>query len=223
MDGRFEEWLSYLSEPQPHFSPEQAADAGALALRVTRVIQEVLSEVQADALRTAEVDDWFWAFLSVIHVLRAQVITLNYDNFVECGAHTLSLQCPGWNGSTTVCEDDIVAGLPPCADFPGISIQVPERHAYGRDPISTNERRSHTFKLLKLHGSLSWYWLPDSAGNSTLRRWRLPGVFGEVWDAEEGHRRQELPTYEVFIVPPAALKGALLREPVTKELWRRAG
>jgi hypothetical protein len=31
-----------------------------------------------------------------------------------------------------------------------------------------------------------------------------------------------LPAHEVFIIPPAAFKGQRLREPVTRELWRRA-
>lgn len=220
-DGRFEEWLSYLSEPQPHLAPEGVAEAALLAMRVTRVISEVLSEIQATAL-SADAEGWFYEFLSVLHVIRAQVITLNYDNFVECGVHTLGLQSPGWFGPTTVCEDDILAGLPPCANFPGRSAQSTALSTYDGDPVAAGERRTNTFKLWKLHGSLSWYWLSGGAGNSTLQRWRLPGVFGELWDAEEDHRRQELPSHEVFIVPPAALKGQRLREPVARELWRRA-
>jgi hypothetical protein len=220
-DGRFEEWLSYLSERQPHLEPEGAAEAALLAMRVTRVICEVLSELQEEAL-SAEVDGWFYEFLSVLHVLRAQVLTLNYDNFVECGVHALGLQSAGWFGPTTVCEDDILAGLPPCADFPGRSVQSTVLPTYDGDPVAADERRSNTFKLWKLHGSLSWYWLPDGGGNSTLQRWRLPGVFGELWDPAEDHRRQELPSHEAFIVPPAALKGQRLREPVARELWRRA-
>jgi hypothetical protein len=220
-DGRFEEWLSYLSERQPHLEPEGVAEAALLAMRVTRVIGEVLSELQTKAL-SAEAGGWFYQFLSVLHVLRAQVITLNYDNFVECGVHTLGLHSADWLGPATVCEDDILAGLPPCADFPGRSLQSTAVSTYDGDPFDTSERRSSTFKLWKLHGSLSWYWLPDGGGNSTLQRWRLPGVFGELWDPAEGYRRQELPSHEVFIVPPAALKGQRLREPVTRELWRRA-
>jgi len=221
IDGRFEEWLSYLSEPQPHLTPEESADANALALRVIRLISEVLSQVQAQAL-VAGTGEWFWQFLSVLHVLRAQAITLNYDTFVECGVHTLGLRSPGWFGPNTVCEDDILAGLPPCADFPGISVQSAIQRTESGDPITTVERRDGTFKLLKLHGSLSWYWLPDGGGGSTLRRWRLPGIFGQLWEGEEEHRQQELPAHEVFVVPPASVKGQRLREPVTKELWRSA-
>ena len=43
--GRFEEWLSYLSERQPHLEPEGVAEAALLAMRFTRVIGEVLSEL----------------------------------------------------------------------------------------------------------------------------------------------------------------------------------
>lgn len=75
-DGRFEEWLSYLSERQPHLEPEGVAEAALLAMRVTRVIWEVLSELQAEALSTAA-HGWFYEFISVLHVLRAQVISLN--------------------------------------------------------------------------------------------------------------------------------------------------
>lgn len=219
--GRFEEWLSYLSERQPHLDAEGVAEASVLAMRVTRIICEVLWEVQTEALG-GDVDEWFYQFLSVLNVLRAQVISLNYDNFVESGIHSLGLQSPGWFAETTVCEDDILAGLPPCADFPGRSIQSAAQSTWAGDPISDDERRRFSFKLWKLHGSLSWYWLPDGGGNSTLKRWRLPGIFGEPWDRAEAHRRQELPSHEVFVVPPAALKGQRLREPIARELWRRA-
>lgn len=222
IDGRFEEWLSYLSEPQPHFTPEEVLDARALALRIIKAISEVLANVQVDALAINNPTPWLWRFLSVLHVLRAQVLTLNYDNFLESGLHSLGLKSQGWFGPTTVCEDDILAGLPPCADFPGPADQVGDEKGYDGSALNVEERRMNTFKLLKLHGSLSWYWLPDSGGNPTLRRWRLPGTFGELWDVDADRRLQELPAHEVFIVPPASLKGQRLMEPVMRQLWRRA-
>lgn len=222
VDGRFEEWLSYISEPQPHLRPEEVADAQALALRVTTAISEVLAEVQTKALEANSPDQWFWQFLSVLHILRAQVVTLNYDNFIESGVHSLGLQSPGSLGPATVCEEDVLAGLPRCADFMGRAEQTGESQSYDGNPLATDNRRHNTFKLLKLHGSLSWYWLPESDGSSSLRRWRLPGIFGEQWDGEVERRGQELPAHEVFIVPPASLKGRRLREPVMRELWRRA-
>ena len=97
-----------------------------------------------------------------------------------------------------------------------------EEKGYDGSPLNVEERRMNTFKLRKLHGSLSWHWLPDSGGNPTLRRWRPPGTFDELWDTETKRRRQELPAYEVLIGPPASLKGQRLMEPVMRELWRRA-
>ena len=158
----------------------------------------------------------------MIHVLRAQVLTLNYDNFVESGIHSLGVQIEDSFETSTVCEDDVLAGLPPCAAFPGLSAQTRQGHTWAGDPTASEQIRQNTFKLLKLHGSLSWYWLPESGGGSSLRRWRLPGLFGEAWGKEEEVRRQELPAHEVFVVPPASLKGQRMSEPVTKELWRRA-
>jgi hypothetical protein len=220
-DGRFEEWLSYLSEPQPHFTQDGAHEAAALVIRVTRVIDEVLSEIQQRAL-LAEPPPWFYEFLSVLHVTRPDVLTLNYDNLIECGIRTMRLKPRDWFGPQEIYEDDILAGLPPCADFPEL---VNQEAAIARSPGTSPylaSRRGETFKLLKLHGSLSWYWLPEGGGSSTLRRWQLPGTFGSLWDPAEEYRRQELPSHEVFLVPPAALKGQRLREPVARELWHRA-
>jgi len=218
--GRFEEWLSYLSEPQPHHDVEEAAEATAFVLRVTRMIREMLTEVQDNGL-LAEPPPWFFEFLSVLHVLRARVITLNYDNFVECGTQSLGLQAPDWRGPIRVEEHDILGGIPATAVPPPSEIVNQTFGCLIPHPRS-DPGPADTFRLMKLHGSLSWYWLPEGGGSSTLRRWYLPGVLGQLWDQKEELRRQELPAHEVFIVPPAALKGQSLKEPVTRELWRRA-
>lgn len=220
--GRFEEWLSYLSEPQPHFTAEARAEVAALAVKVTNLVREVLAEVQEAALHDGEAADWLWRFLSVLHVLRADVITFNYDNFVECGVHTMRLPSQALLAPASVCEDDILAGLPACADFPGRSVQRSEPKDYAGNPIDLGGRRSNTFRLMKLHGSLSWYWLPDAVGQGSLRRWRMPGTFGELWDPAESQRQEELPSHEPFIVPPATLKGQRLREPAIRQIWQHA-
>jgi hypothetical protein len=77
------------------------------------------------------------------------------------------------------------------------------------------------FKLLKLHGSLSWYWVPGDQTGSTVQRWRLPGRFGRPEPTDEEERSRLLPG-EPFVVPPASLKSDYLRNPVTREIWRRA-
>ena len=82
--------------------------------------------------------------------------------------------------------------------------------------------RADSFRLLKLHGSLSWYWSPGDATGATLQRWRLPGTFGHPIEDEAEDRRRVLPGRVPFIVPPAALKSEHLKSPIVRELWRRA-
>ena len=82
--------------------------------------------------------------------------------------------------------------------------------------------RADSFRRLKLHGSLSWYWSPGDATGATLQRWRLPGTFGHPIEDEAEDRRRVLPGRVPFIVPPAALKSEHLKSPIVRELWRRA-
>ena len=88
--GRFEEWLSYLAEEQPHLLEDESLEARALLIRVTRAIQDVLSEAQSKALHSGP-PPWFFPLLSALGVQEATVISLNYDNLVECGAEHLGM------------------------------------------------------------------------------------------------------------------------------------
>jgi hypothetical protein len=54
--GRFEEWLSYLAEEQPHLTEDQGLEARALLVRVVREMRDVLSEAQGEAMRPGH--DW---------------------------------------------------------------------------------------------------------------------------------------------------------------------
>ena len=73
--GRFEEWLSYLAEEQPHLSEDESLEARALLIRVTRAVQEVLSEAQSEAL-LSDPPPWFLPFLTALGVQEATVISL---------------------------------------------------------------------------------------------------------------------------------------------------
>lgn len=97
----FEEWLSYLAEEQPQHTEDQSLEARALLVRVTRRIHDVISEAQLAAL-LPEPPMWFIELLSVLHAERADVISFNYDNLIECGV----------SGNDPYHEDDILDRLP---------------------------------------------------------------------------------------------------------------
>jgi hypothetical protein len=215
----FEEWLSYLAEEQPQHTEDQSLEARALLLRVTRHIHDVLSEAQLAAL-LPDPPPWFVELLSVLHAERATVITFNYDNLVECGV------C----GDDPYHEDDILDRVPRRADFlelrevtrtlQAVKAGVPRRIVVPDYHVP----RSKSLRLLKLHGSLSWYWVPGDPTGTTLQRWRLPRSFGHLYRQEDidEERSAALPSSEPFIVPPAALKSEQLHNPVIREIWRRA-
>jgi hypothetical protein len=82
--------------------------------------------------------------------------------------------------------------------------------------------RADTLRLLKLHGSLNWYWTPgDFTGVSVARR-AIPGDYQTPRPYSEEVRRRELPGRVPFVVPPSASKSAYYRNPITREFWRQA-
>jgi len=215
----FEEWLSYLAEEQPQHTEDQTLEALAVLLRVTRRLHDVLSAAQLAALVPAA-PAWFVELLSVLHTERADVISFNYDNLVECGV----------SGDDPYYEDDILDRVPRRADFLELrevskTLQALKAGISMRFALAENHvPRAKSLRLLKLHGSLSWYWVPGDPTGTTLQRWRLPRSFGYEYrqEAIDDERGTAVPSGEPFIVAPAALKAEQLRNPVIREIWRRA-
>ena len=82
-DGSFEQWLSYLAEEQPHLSQSENLQARALMYKVVEATEDILGEDQRKALEKA-VPEWLSKLLSILHVDKVDVVTLNYDNLFEC-------------------------------------------------------------------------------------------------------------------------------------------
>lgn len=85
-----------------------------------------------------------------------------------------------------------------------------------------SSEQAETLRLLKLHGSLNWYWTPGDTAGSTIARRMLPGTYGEPVEYVEEDRRRELPGRVPFIVPPTATKSSYYTTPLARELWTQA-
>jgi hypothetical protein len=79
-----------------------------------------------------------------------------------------------------------------------------------------------TFTLLKLHGSLDWWAVPNDTSGGTLTREDTRPVFGSPGEMPVEQRQRELPGRERFIIPPLSTKGSYYRNPLTRELWQQA-
>jgi hypothetical protein len=203
--GKFETWLSRLADDQPHLSDADNLDRRALFTRVSHGIHDALSERQLTAL-SSTAPEWFYTLLSVLHVRRPTVITLNYDDLVECGVDSHFLV--NWDGrdQALVRGFDVINDMPPLPASPA---------RWGRSVLPT-------FRLLKLHGSLSWYWGEGDDTGGTLQRWSTPGEFGAPRPEDTDARRRSLPGRVPFVIPPSATKSPFYRNLVTRELWQQA-
>lgn len=225
----FESWLSRIAEDQPYRSVEENLAAKRNFVKMSEAIGDVLRERQLRALG-APAPGWLDELLSVLHALEATVVSFNYDNVVECAVdgHCLADRAPDLGGPQKVTSHDIVDRLPPLP--PAIGSEELPRLGTVLDALSGGpipmprdpSRLARSFRLLKLHGSLSWYWSPDDQTGVTLQRRRAPGTFGAAAGGDEDARRRALPGRVPFIVPPTATKSSYLTNLVVREIWGRA-
>ncbi|MDA8399658.1 MAG: SIR2 family protein [Actinomycetota bacterium] len=201
--GRFEEWLSRLSEDQPDLSEAENLYNRSLFVKLSDEIGSVL-EGHQQTLWSAQPPTlaWLQRFIAILHVWRATVITFNYDTLVEAAIDSCATL--GWN-SEGARHNDVLDQMP---------LLSPAGETKGAD-------HKESFRLLKLHGSLNWWWVPGDFTGTTINRWETTRV--EPPTAEENARMtRELPGRSRFLVPPSAAKSASYANPLSKEFWRRA-
>ena len=224
----FEAWLSRIGEDQPYRSVEENLVARRLFVQMSTAIAGVMRTRQREALREEPLY-WLDDLISILHARQATVLSFNYDNVVECAVdgHCLTDRTDGWNGRA-VTSHDIVDRLPP---LPPAILQeeLPIEWTVGDQlkdrppsPRRDADQVARSLRLLKLHGSLSWYWSPDDETGVTLHRWWPPGTFGDLLPEDEEARLRALPGRVPFIVPPTATKSSYLTNLVVREIWGRA-
>jgi hypothetical protein len=199
----FESWLSLLSEEQPQLSDADNRDNAALFARLRDAIAAHLLDAQREAL-LQPAPAWLYELVSVLHHRQAIVLTFNYDTLVETAVASHSLWDP--INRRDVMPSDLLWNLPP---LPNIGARLV-------GPLS------ETFRLLKLHGSLDWWAVPNDTSGATLNRETTQGVFEAPHEMTDDARQRELPGRERFIIPPLSTKGTYYRNPLTRELWQRA-
>ena len=222
-DGNFETWLSHLAEDQPYLSDMENFRNRARFMEVSRAIVETLRSRELEAFKK-EADFWLYKLLSVVHYRQATIITLNFDTVIEVGLETHQLMpvyhpletgsFPLSGGSRLkIGADDVLSNFPP-----RIRGSLPAR-GIGMDGVAVPIAQS--FRLLKLHGSLDWFWASGDLTGETLRRATVTSQFGHPLD-DPDLRRQEVEGLDPFIVPPTAIKSLYYSNLRTRWLWRKA-
>ena len=199
--GNFETYLGQISEDQPYLSTSENLRNRAVFFEHTKAVRDIVVDAEQ---RTDSIPDWFYNFISVCHARQSKIITLNYDTLIERSIPELLLTTA--NESRNATASDILDGIPP----------NPKTNA---DSLSVVMR---SLRLIKLHGSTWWFWVPTDLTGSTIQRIDPQGYRSESSDEFDSERRRLLPGREPFIIPPISGKGSLYLNPVIKELWSRA-
>lgn len=217
----FEVWLSLLAEDQPHLEEGANRMNAARFAKLSDAIVAVLGEAQEQALAD-EAPVWLYELLSVLHYRRCSVISLNYDTLIEVGINSMHLGSRR-NGTPWPLPIDDSIGAFAYIPSQGTTVDDVLR---GQPPVSQLAARAseldQTLRLLKLHGSLGWWWAPDDQSGATLAREQTSSTFGNPVVMSNEERSLALPGREPFIVPPLAGKSRFFRNPLTRQLWRDA-
>ena len=200
----FEQWLSRLAEDQPYLSPEVNLERSAAFLRISKAVSEILSDHENTALDNPE-PEWLAKLVATWHIRQATVISFNYDNLVEAAVLTQQF----W---LQVTAHDILRRLPP----------LPPSLMSEEAPTHVGLSFDQTFRLLKLHGSISWYWDDGDNSGATLQRWPYIRKFKEPRGEQTGDIARLLPGRVPFIAPPSAAKSKYLGNRVLRDFWREA-
>jgi len=202
-NGYFEAWLSRLAEPQPDLRDDENLHNQAWFVRLTQILRDVLASRQEEVMAGSP-PWWLRQLIGVAHRQRMTVISFNYDTLFEAAFDASMVT--DWARRTRPSAYHLIGDLPP----------VPVRAGtYGASPADT-------FRLIKLHGSVDCWWVNGDVTGATINRypagaWR----HGQPWPDEQTPD-QTPPGRTPFVVPPAAAKSSFYRNPVTRELWRRA-
>lgn len=203
-DGTFEEWLSRLAEDQPDLDEAENLRYRAAFVQLSEAIADVVEQRQREVW-ASDVPSLLslLRFVGTLHWWRSTVVSFNYDTLVEQAVDSHQL----WDFSVNhkARPGSVIDHMPP---WPSATSRFAEEHA-------------ETFKLLKLHGSLDWWWVPGDATGATINRWITPGVDAPTTEGA-AQRAREMPGRARLIVPPSALKSSFYANPFTRELWRRA-
>ena len=218
----FEVALSLLAEAQPHLTEPANRINYARFAQLSEAVAQVLDDAQSAAF-TQRAPTWLFELLSVLHQRQSTVVTLNYDTALETGVEThwlipeaarpVSPNAPALErlAATGAAESRVLAAdilrnrpSPPGGSSNGSSYQV------------------KSMQLLKLHGSIDWWWVPGDLSGVSLAREGVYGTFGTPRRLSEQERRDQFPGRERFIVPPLATKSPYYAYPLTRQLWQDA-
>ena len=196
--------LTYLGTQAPWARAPERYYALGMYHDVRDVVIHMLREAQAGVLsdKTA-LPDWLVDLIRFWHDNQSTVITFNYDVLVE-QAFSESVQ-------VEVHQQQYRA-------HPSMLYPVPVTPATARAGGALAPSDLDTFSLLKLHGSLSWYY----SGTEAPPGDNVYSLVDEGWGAPRRDRDHWVVDKEPLVVPPLLEKSAFYANDLLRKQWQMA-
>ena len=223
----FESWLTRLADEQPYNSQDEVLSRKSLFLQIANEVATVM-EQQVTSITAS--DNWICynlvKLIRILHANRSKVISYNYDTLIEHSVDRIGpLDISDWESPVTYL--DVVGFLPKLVGC--------EYTSY-----------SNTFEILKLHGSIDCWWVPNDNVGDTIVRLHYFGEpnpsflessrYSNSFHYSTGEqqpqfvnkltveqvRNKYVPGKERLIVPPITGKSAFYSNPIMRQIWNQA-
>ncbi|MFB2582146.1 hypothetical protein ACEXQD_12930 [Herbiconiux sp. P15] len=208
-DQTFEDWLTLQITPMPFMEGYRNSRRMADAAKVIATIAEVLDEY----VRTVSAGlcpKWLRQLIAIWDAEQAAVLTFNYDSLVERAVNTYPPASGVRRGFLgRIQGDHVVFPAPP----------TPASQLVDDEGV---EHSIESFQLLKLHGSLNWYWADGDKSGSTLVRVRERHTFGASNPFVQSIDFSAATTLDRYLIPPVSSKDGYYGSYLANTLWRSA-
>jgi hypothetical protein len=155
----FEQWLSLLADSQPWLFPQENDRNHAMFGDLTSSLSFRLEAAMDNSMERAGPSGWFMSLVECWLKHDTEIVTFNYDTFVEAAIEEI-LEQPGSS----------------------LGLRSPVRHrGLGADPLSIG--------LAKLHGSLNWFWDATSRSAESIEATAIPRTWRDQGTAHTSRNR----------------------------------
>ena len=197
--------LTSLAQDMPWKSSIQAREDEALFLELTREIQEIIVQAETQALDDG-ISEWAWTLPGVLAREEVSVVTLNYDTLLEqlaTGRRSRDARTPDMLNIGSLYQAPL--------------LRLDQRLS----PISTGFLPEKAFHLMKLHGSVNWYYSGREAPIGDQLYYAHDSPFTSRPDTNV-QKRWAMMDKEVLIIPPVTDKTFHYQNGTVRAIWRDA-
>jgi len=202
--------LSYLAQNQPWKEPSEGLSDQGLFVQVQETLAEYIAACEARAF-LRPTPGWASGLIEHLHGARTSVITLNYDTVVERIVHRLKWGRPE---GTWPREYDLY-------NLPLSALRLRAAGTWGKTEVAT-------FHLIKLHGSINWYYsgVEGFPGEQVYyRAVNSNAPASDDWGGKfvtDGQIKRLSKDKVPLIIPPVAEKSRFYENRTVRMLWTTA-